>query len=267
VKRRGLIAGLVAAACAALFGVVPLPALAAGHPRTQEVVARYSYDGAGDAVMVAGGTIRMAPGAILVFAQAEVSSRTNPLVFFPQVVDLDSRDGVRSYGAPGQHTLCAAPLSCSVQGDVFSFGVSNSVEGDGKTPLHLRFYLAARGAKVTLHDRAAIGWKIRHRTSGLVRRTDADATGAGIDAENFDLGVTTSVGAPGPAGGSVAIAVPGCDLVGAGLLMLSGGEQSTNALCPSGPVGELAWHKTTWSASGATAGVSTNQTRLVVLPL
>lgn len=253
--------------CASLLlAATSVPALATTHS-THEAVATYSFDGAGDATMIVSGSIRMAPGAIFVLTQADVTSRAQPQVFFPQVLDLDPTDGIRTYGALGNHTACAAPLTCSVSGDTFGFGISFDVQGDGKHPIHVRMFLAARGAAVTLRDRVMLHWHARHRSTGLITRTDADAAGAGAEVEGNDIGAMTSVSAPGATGGSVALAIPGCDALGAGVMTLTGGTQTQDALCPTQPVGALAWQRTSWQMTGFAAGVSQNQTRLVVLPI
>lgn len=257
--RRLLLTSLITVGC------LGAPALAAPHA-AREVIARYSFDGSGNAVMALSGTVKMAPGAVFVLTTADVTNHSQPIVFFPQVIDLDPRDGVRTYGAGGNQSICAAPLSCSVKNDLFNFGVSDSVSGSGGT-FHLRLFLAARGAAITLHDKALLGWHAHHRSTGLVTRSDTDGTGGGVDVENVDVGVTAASSAPGPAGGSVAVAVPGCDVVGGGVLTLAGGTQTQDAICPSDPIGALAWKHTSWQLSGVAAGVSQNQTRLVVFPL
>jgi hypothetical protein len=237
----------------------------AASSKTSVAVARYSYDGSGDALMLIRGSVQMGPGALFVLVSVDDTSPQDPVVFFPQVIDLASADGVRSYGQAGQHSLCTAPLTCQVRGDTFSFGVSNSVEGDGKNTIHLRSYIAVRGVGAAIHDGGMIGWKAKHRSSGLLTRADTDAAGVGADVENTDIGVMTGITAPGQRGGSIAILVPDCDSAGAGVLTFAGGRQSQTVICPTGAVGDIAAKTTTWSATGATIGASANQTRLVVL--
>lgn len=171
---------------------------------------------------------------------------------------------MRSYGALGNHDLCVGPVTCRSTASGFGFGVSFTVQGGGPRQ-DIRLYLVMRGTDVHIHDLAMIGWRARHTASGVLRRTDVDATGAGVAFAGEDAGATVSVGAPGFTAGSVAIGVPECDVVGAGAMTLTGGQGVVPAVCPSEPVSDVARGKTQWSFSGATAGVSEDSTRLLVI--
>ncbi|HVB26623.1 MAG TPA: hypothetical protein VNE21_01785 [Mycobacteriales bacterium] len=234
------------------------------RPAEHTEVARYSFDGRGSGLMLARGSIRIGAGAVFAFVSVDLTNPHHPQAFFGQVLDLGTPDGIRSYGAAGAHRLCTAPLSCRISGGTFSFDASYTVDASGSPPTHLRFYLALRGAQLSLHE-SLLGWRVHHRSGGLLIRSDADAAGVGVDVTGTDFGVTTGVFAPGPAGGSVGILVPGCDQLGAGALTLTGGSSSTTAVCPSYPVSAYAPGATTWSATGAAGGVSANQTRLAVI--
>jgi hypothetical protein len=255
-------------------GAIPI---AAAPARLVTETVRYSYDGAGSASMVTTGTVRMAPRAVFAVVEVDLAPRKHPHAFFPEVLDLDPGDGVRTFGAVGNRELCRKPLTCHVQGDLFSFEIHDFASSDGSHQLHLRFYLAARGAKVSIKD-DLVGYKAHRRSNGLITRYDTDATGAGIATSGVDVGALTGVSAPGDRAGSVAILVPGCG-IGGGVGTFRGGDAtyapgpfkspyeliSKVVLCPSGPVPKYAHRATIWTAEGLMAGASTNETRLVVI--
>ena len=241
------------------------PAGAAEAP-SREVIARYTFDGLHDGVVTLHGSVDIAPGAVFSDVAVDETVPGHPAAFFPEVIDLAQSDGLRGYGDGNGLSLCSVPLSCTVSGGKFRFSATYSISNDGKRPVHLRYYIAVRGPHATITDGVLLHWTSKHSSTGLVTRTDSDAAGGGIDAFGDDAGVMTGVSAPGPRRGSVAILVPGCDGTGAGAASLSGGVVQPTVVCPSDAVADVAMRTTTWSASGAVAGVSANQTRLLVLP-
>ena len=239
--------------------------MAAAAP-SRVVIAKYSFDGGHDGVLTLNGSVDLAPGAFFSAVSVDETVPGHPDAYFPDVVDLGKTSGVQGYGAGHGVSLCSAPMTCTVSGGKFRFSSTYTVSTDGKTPVHLRYYIAVRGPHATITNGVLLHWTAKRRSSGLVTRTDADATGGGLNVFGEDAGVTTGVSAAGPRGGSVAILVPACDVVGAGAASLSGGLAQPTVVCPSDPVADVALRSTTWSASGAVAGVSEYQTRLVVLP-
>jgi hypothetical protein len=189
-----------------------------------------------------------------------------PTAFFPDVIDLDAASTVHTYGAIGDQDLCSGPVDCHVHGGRLTFGLTFTISGDGKHPVDLQQYIVARGADVRIHDAFLIHWNARHRVGGVLRRTADQAGGAGVDARGVVAGANSGTTARGFSDGSIAIAAPGCDIAGAGVLTLTGGvHDPVLAVCPSDLVTDLAPHGTTWTATGAVAGASSYSTRLLVL--
>jgi hypothetical protein len=254
----------LAALVALLAAVFALPASGASGG-VQTAVSRYSFDGRVAGYMQTNGRIPLGPGAMFADVSVDATDPAHPMAFFGDVIDLSSTDAVRTYGAAGKQSLCSAPLSCHVANGVFSFSASYTAQSDGKHAMHLRYYIVTRGSHVVVRDQSLYHWTAAHHPGGLTMRTDDNATGAGASVGGDDIGAMTGVTAPGPAGGSVAILVPGCDVVGAGALTLDGGVSPPTALCPSDPVTDVAPGATTWSVTGADAGVSSNSSRLLVI--
>ena len=257
---------LVSLAMLALGGA---PVWAAPAPALKVAVARYSFTGArdGNGSLLVTGWVKMGAGAMFSDVVVLDAGSGNAQTFAATVIDLGPSVGVRGYGRLAGHSLCRAPLTCSISGGLFTFSSSFSVSGNGSDRPDLRQYIAVRGPAVHIQDDVTYGWRARHQGSGLIVRTDQDASGAGADIAGLDVGLTTAVSASGYRTGSVAILVPACEQAGAGLLSLTGGPNPVTALCPSGPVTAVSQRGTHWSATGAAAGVSGNQTRLVVIEL
>lgn len=260
---RRCLVGLVAVV-GVLVTSVGVPAVAAKSAPVQTAWARYEFHSARSGVLLISGTVEAAPGAF--FAEvAEFGANTTQPQTFADVLDLDSFSQVGTYGTAGNRDLCPGPVVCVAQNGGLGFSVTFDVEGDGHHVQDLREYFAVRGAHVVIHDRVLHGWTATHRAGGVTRRTVADANGSGAVALGQTVGTNLGVTAPGPAGGSLAVAVPGCDQAGAGALILSGGMTGETTLCPTDNVVGIAKKKTTWDATGAVAGWSSNTTRLVVL--
>ncbi|MDX6199183.1 MAG: hypothetical protein QOJ79_2334 [Actinomycetota bacterium] len=259
---------------AALVGLTVIataaPAVAQAAPsRTVTVQRMYSFDGVGDAVLLVSGTIDPGKGRGLfatVTGEADKTGGVPRDVFFPQVIDLDTR-GAHTYGAIGDRDLCKDPQTvCGQLADgTFGFGTSFTVTGDDTHQWHVRFAIVARGAKVTIKEKM-IGWR-GHDLRGIHQLTDDDAQGAGVAAVGATAGATLTASAPAGAKGSVAIAAPQCDVVGAGAVVLSGPSGTTPGLCPTDAFGASADHGGTWDVTGPVAGVASRSTRLLVLDL
>jgi hypothetical protein len=262
-RRRCLVA-LVALAGAVTTSVA-VPAAAVGSAAVQTAWARYDFHSARSGFLVISGRVDPAPGAF--FAEVtELDARsTQPRAPFADVLDLDSFSELGTYGAVGNRDLCPGPVTCIAQNGGLGFSISFDVSGDGRHMQDIREYFVVRGAHVVIHDRLLKRWTASHRAGGVTRRTVADASGAGAVALGQTVGANLGVTAPGPTGGSIAIAVPGCDQIGAGALILSGGLTGETTICPTDNVAAIARKATTWDATGAVAGWSNNTTRLVVL--
>ena len=242
------------------------PAAAAGHEvGLQTKWAKYSYSGRGDGFLEIVGSAKIVPGTFFATVDVDRPNSSKADAFFPFILDLDSLASADSYGAVGNRDLCAGPVDCHVTGGAFSFSVGFTIQGGGDTPMGLNTYVVLRGADVKIHDILVHGWTAHHHDGGALRVTDSQAGGAGVDAFGSSAGANTGARAPGPRAGSVAIAVPACDQVGAGVLLLTGGEQTQTALCPSDAIAAVARHAAKWTATGAVAGVSTYSTRLLVI--
>lgn len=259
-------ARVVAATLAAVVGTSTIysasasVATASTSAAVQTTWSRYEFVGKDNGLLVIDGTAEVGAGSFLVEANVGPDGDA-----YGDVLDFDAVGPVGTYGAVGHHDLCAGPLTCEVAHGRLHFGVIYQVEGDGRHRLDLRFYVAVRGRHVQVRDQLLMGWSAQHRHGGVVRRTAADTDVVGATVPGVTAGVNAGVSAPGPAGGSVAVAIPACDVVGAGLLRLSGGRHAATAVCPSDPVSAVAARRTKWTASGAVAGVSEYASRLVVL--
>lgn len=253
---------LLALAALVLAAVVHAPAEAA--PAVQRVGLRLSFDGTGNGSYVISGAIQTDATHPAVLALVSTFGKDT---FAPEVVELGADGPSSTYGAAGNHSLCPPPLTCTVSpdGGTLGFSSSYSIQGDGKHAFHTRDYLVLQGAKVTF-DHAGVGnWSL-HRFSSWTRVVDTQAGYVGARSGGEDLEVDRSVRAAGGPGGSIAIAVPPCD-VGGGVATLSGGDRGAQpVVCPSSAVSGLATKRTTWSLDGALAGTTNVTTRLLVLP-
>jgi hypothetical protein len=249
----------------ALGGFVPASYAAVGaEQHAQTEWSRYSYDARQPGILFVTGSFDIRPGSYFAVLD-EIDTRGPDPESLGVVVDLDAFGAGDTYGALGNRDLCRGPVRCEVANGQMSFTVEFTVNGDGRHRQHLRQYVIARGAHVVVHDVLLRGWTAAHRRGGALRRTDADAQGAGAMVDGAGAGADLGVSAPGPAGGSLALAVPGCEQAGAGMITLAGGEQSQTALCPTYSVGAVARHKTTWRLTGAVAGATAYKTRLLVV--
>jgi len=237
----------------------------ASADRPRVVVAKYVFEGTGRGVLSVHGAVRVTPGAMLVTAIVDESKARHPVVLDPQIVELEPPNGVRTHGAAGEHAICAAPLDCQLQRGTLEFNENFIFNGDRRHRSKLVFVIAARGASVRLHDDVMIRWHARPRTSSLVTRLDDDAAGTGVAVGGTEAGVETTVAAPGAAPGSLALAVPGCDISGVGTADLTGGRSAETVVCPAGPVGAVATGATRWALTGMVAGLTAYETRLIVI--
>ena len=256
----------VAAALAATALAVPSTAGAAPAP-SRSVARIYTFDGTGNGVLLVSGTIDPGKGHGLFASVTGEAAKTGAgpdTVFFPEVTDLDGTTP-HTFGALGQRDLCADPLTvCSeLRGGGLGFSTSFSVSGDGKQTTHLRFAVIARGAKVTFTEQM-IGWRA-HDLRGVHQVTDDTADGAGVSAAGVTVGASLGATAPAARGGSVAIAVPPCDVAGAGVTLLTGPGSTQAGVCPTDAITATSRAAGTWTLTGAAAGVSTRSTRLLVL--
>lgn len=263
-SRRSVVIVSALIASIASAATVPLSA-SAGAPVLQTRWARYSFDGTGSGLLYVSGSVKIVPGAFFATVSVANPHSPKPAPFFPDLLDLDAGSTAGTYGALGDRDLCAGPVSCHASGGRLEFSLTFGIQGDGRHRLDLSDYIVIRGADPTIHDIAVVRWTARHRTDGVLRRTDESAGGAGVTAYGLVAGVNTGTSAPGPAAGSVALAVPACDMVGAGVLTLSGGANGATAVCPSDLIADVAKRGTTWTATGAVAGASNHTTRLLVI--
>jgi hypothetical protein len=246
------------------------PALAQAAPQPQTSVQRiYSFDGAGDGVLLVSGPIDPGKGRGLfatVSGRADRAGGVPSAVFFPHIIDLETR-GAHTYGAIGQRDLCIDPqVVCgALTGGKFVFSTSYTVSGDGEHPAHVRFAIVARGAKVTFKEKM-IGWTGRD-LRGARQVTDEQADGTGAAAFGASAGATLAASAAAGPRGSIALAAPPCDVAGAGISLLSGPSTTTPGVCPTDAFAAADPRGGTWTLGGLAAGVSGRTTRLLVLDL
>lgn len=262
-SRRGVIG--LAVVLTGLATVVAVPATAARPAPVETAWARYDFHSARSGFLQITGRVDAAPGAFFAEVAEFDADGTHPQTPFADVLDLDSLSELGTYGAVGNRDLCPGPVVCLAENGGLGFSISFDVTGDGRHVQDIREYFVVRGAHIVVHDQLLDRWTAHHRTGGVSRRTVADVEGAGAAALGQVVGANLGVSAPGPAGGSLAIAVPGCDQAGAGVLLLSGGLTGETALCPTDSVASVAKSATTWNAAGAVAGWSDNTTRLLVV--
>lgn len=244
---------------------VAIPAGADGASAVQTIWSRYDFHSARPGLLQVDGHMDPAPGAFFATVTVFGSHTSEPHATFASVLDLDAFDEMGTYGAAGNRDFCPGAATCVVRAGQLTFRDGFQVFGGSRQAADISVYIVARGANVVIHDRVLDHWKANHRTGGVVRRTVSDASGAGVIAASQTVGANLGVSAPGAAGGSVAIAVPGCDEAGAGLFMLTGGLTGETTICPSDLISAVAKKATTWKAAGAVAGWSGLATRLVVL--
>lgn len=263
ILRRVIVAVVALVSVAA--SAIAIPAGAAGSPDAHTAWARYVFHGKGSGFLQVTGRVEAAPGAFFALVTEFRDPHAPPQAPFADVLDLDSLSQAGTYGAAGNRDLCPGLATCIAENGGLGFTVSFGVGGDGRHVQDVRQYIVARGAHVVVRDQMRIGWTATHRAGGVTRRTVSDATGAGAVALGQTVGAELGVSAPGPAGGSIAIAVPGCEQAGAGVLTLTGGVTEETTICPTDNIAGVAEKATTWNASGAVGGWSNNTSRLIVL--
>lgn len=238
----------------------------AAAPRLQRQLMVFTYDGLGPALLSVEGSVEAIgrPGYFATVIADEFDGQLDP--FFPDVIDLGGNGSpARTYGAVGAHDLCVSPVvTCTPSSTTGSlgFGVSFSV-GRSTRPQHLRLLLALEGTKVSA-SHVELGWKAHVRHSGFTRST---AGGTGVRAFGAAVEAMPDASLRGGRSGSIAVAVPPCEDVGAGVVRLTGGRTTETAICPSYPVAAAAAGPTTWTTSGPAAGITTYRTRLIVIDL
>lgn len=247
-----------------------LPAQAA--PAPQQVTRAYAFDGAGTGVLVVRGTVEAPRGGwfALVAGDATGAGKAPDAVYFPQVVDLDP-SAPHTYGRSGRRDVCVDPVTtCTVSADGASLSFLSVfvVAGDEETESHVRYWVAAEGARVRVRE-TLLGW--RRTTVGGVRRVGDDrADGVGVTGMNDprrSAGVLLRATANGGRRGSIAVAVPPCDVAGAGPAVLTGPGVTEPQACPTSAFAAVTRRAGPWTLTGPSAGVSATGTRLLVLDL
>jgi hypothetical protein len=255
-----------------LFALICCALLAAAAPsfgstpRLERQLLVFSYDGKGPALLSVEGSVEAIgrPGYLASVAADGEGSDLTP--FFPDLVEL-GEDGapLQTYGAVGAHDLCLSPVvTCDSRAGSSSlqFGISFSV-GKSSSPVHIRMVVALEGTRVRA-SHVEIGWKARKRLGGFSRVTTG---GTGVRTVGTSLEALPTATLPGGRGGSIAVAVPPCDQVGAGIVTLTGAKAASTTACPTGPFAAAAVGVTRWSMAGTAAGMSTYRTRLLVFDL
>lgn len=183
--------------------------------------------------------------------------------YLPRVVEVGRR---RSAGVTYGVTGCGYPVTCSQSrhGDAVQFTYSLSLAGDGESLREYTLLMALRGTITRVDSvRARGAWRKRSYGRGwsdvTSTMTRVGAEAPGVDAELF---VAASAVSERP---SVAIAIPPCDVIGAGAFTLEGGEQPVTEVCPSGPVSAVSMHATRWEVTGVAAGLAEHRPRLVTI--
>jgi hypothetical protein len=254
---------------AGVLGAV-LPAQAA--PAPQQVTRAYAFDGRGTGVLVVRGTVEAPRGGwfALVAGDASGKGKAPDAVYFPQVVDLDP-SAPHTYGRAGRRDVCADPVTtCTVSRDGASLSFLSVfvVAGDEETESHVRYWVAAQGAQVRVRE-TLVGWT--RTTAGTARRvSDGGADGLGLAGGPEPAkrtGVLLRATAGGGTRGSIAVAVPPCDVAGAGPAVLAGPGVTDPQACPTGAFAAVTRRAGPWTLTGPSAGASSSGTRLLVLDL
>jgi len=245
--------------------VISANAAPSARPKTLSAV--YSYDGRAGGILVIDGEVDARGGAASVaLATAFASNSAHPLVFAPTVVDADAgHGGLRVITPRGVTTTCALPLTCHVtnSGGIdfgYSFKVARSNQAEG-----VRFFVAVTGARVTMHDDALRNWSARHRQGQARFVAEGTTSGAALDTDLVDASLSTRVASTGFRGGSLAISIPACSDIGAGIWTLTTGDYDDRQICPVYAVADITGTASGWTAHGAAGGVSENSTALVVI--
>jgi hypothetical protein len=111
-----------------------------------------------------------------------------------------------------------------------------------------------------------LGWH-RHKLGSVHQVTDDTATGEGATAFGLAAGTTLSASAPSGRHGSIAVAAPPCDQLGAGVAVLTGPGVTDPQPCPTDAFADVTTKPGTWTMTGPAAGLSGRSTRLLVLDL
>lgn len=222
---------------------------------------RYEHDPRGAGLLAVGGRIRAtaADGATLAYALRDAQTGSIPIA---RVVDV-APSSVGTYGVIGNHT-CALPVQCTVVTEDGWIEFTFTVRGphDPSRRKGMVFYLGAIGAAVDIQQASGTNWRGASRTAGVQRITSAHSSGAGIAVLNYQAGAETGASARGGDNGSLAIAVPPCEIAGAGVIQLHGPAGTVTGTCLTGPVAAMATTRADWTVTGATAGLTQNFTRL-----
>ena len=249
---------------AVLLGAV-LPAATAAAPAQQRQVHTYRFTGSGPSILYVKGTL-LAKGApaLLSVVYTDDDPRTGrPRSAMVTDVYEFGGDGTSVYGADGD-LGCVAPLRCTVDSDGPEIGFSIFYDLDAPVPVAFSVHVVTQGARIRITDRVLERWRASHRTGGYTQVTAADATADGVVTSGTRAEVLRGATARGGRRGSIAIAVPPCD-VGVGQLRLDGGRAPVEIGCPTRAVAAFADRATTWRLSGLAAGTASTATRLLVI--
>ena len=255
---------VVASMLSATLAWVPVSA----HASTIEsVLAKFSFDGAGSAVLDVEGAVTTSTRSVLVMTDVDRSNPASSTVLTPQVLDLRQTQDLETYGIPGRRSICAPPMQCNESADRVTFQLKYKIDG-GSHRSHIDVYLAVRGLNISMHNVKIVGWRERVMKGAgvLTTRNGDEGSGTGVNADGSYASVMSGGTAGGQAHGSVGLAVPPCDSVGVGSVTLAGGQQPQTATCPSGVLGAVATHSTMWKLTGPPVGVADNKIRLAVFP-
>lgn len=253
----------------AALSILAAPAAAADRP-IKTVALRYAFAGQTHGVprnhLDITGEANIAPGAFIAEALLDLTKRDHPVVRIASLFDLDQLEATRAYGPLGATDVCPGAPVCVIGNGrlLFSAGYSPT-EAHGSA--YLRYYLIVRAANVHYRVRHLDGWHPTPYSGAVERVTDAQSTGAGVEAANVDTGLMTGVASDRTTTASVAVADPPCDDLGAGSLTLTGARQPITVPCGGDPTGAVAYVPTVWRLTGVAAGASHNATRLLVFTL
>ena len=256
---------LLALVISAMTLVALLPAASAAPPPQQRQVHTYRFTGAGPSILYVKGTLlaQGAPALLSVIYTDDDPRTGRPRSAMLTDVYEFGADGTSVYGA-NDDLGCVAPLRCTVDASGGEIAFSIFYDLDAPVPVAFTVRVVTQAARVRITDRVLERWRATHRSGGYTQVTAADATADGVATSGTSAEVLREASARGGRRGSIAVAVPPCD-VGVGRMRLDGGRAPVEIGCPTRAVTAFADRATTWRLSGLAAGTASAGTRLLVI--
>lgn len=262
--------GVCAVWCVALASL-PVAQASLNSTMTETTSSVYSYASTVGGTLVVDGSVSAPDGAgslTLATVFADKAGRPSA-VFAPQIVDINPASGGLTVTTPeGTWNSCQMPLTCHVtdSGGTIDFGFTWKV-AKSTSSKRIWFYVVQHGSKVSLRDDALVKWRARHRMGGAYFVSTRGGDSVGLVSDAVDAGIDIAYSAPGFRSGSIALTIPECSDVGAGLWSLVSRTSRSSSLCPVYALGSVSRSDSGWRATGPAAGVSEQATRLEVVAL